>query len=556
MTDPDRPRSRTDRTIQLAVALALVGTALAFDPIGGEIAPRFAAPKAFCLGLAGLLAAASLLRGPFVLETFDILAAAYFAGGLVSAALAAPSFRMSAEALAPELAAFFLLGGVRAASASPRFRTWGLTILVLTASAVALLVLAEGLGALLFEETMRRPGATFGNRNFAAAFVAVSLPIAALRFAERRPWIAAVPIFVGTIAVVLSRCRSVWLGLGLALLVGAAALALRCGRRSARPLAVTLAVVIAAVAVAAWVPWPGLAWRDDAPYLRSLTTMVESDRGSAKGRVDHVRIGLALIADAPMMGGGPGTWADRATGRAHVIAGSHAPPRGMQPSPQSDWLRVATDNGLLGLVLIIALTGLVLVKVRRRIGERPAEGCAVLAALVVTGVHSVFDAPFFRPEGLAALAVLVGTLGRSRPRVSVSGRASRAILVGLAACTAASLGLRLASAVLAHPGASANRLDLSFRLHPGTDVGTRRVRARPCGEDSLAAADEVLALGPHRWGVLRLAEACARRIGKTELADEYRRRALAVEPHLEELHAARRRGRPPAGPPLPRRISR
>jgi len=132
--------------------------------------------------------------------------------------------------------------------------------------------------------------------------------------------------------------------------------------------------------------------------------------------------------------------------------------------------------------------------------------------------------------------------------LSASGRPARALVIGLAACAAASLGLRLSSAVLAHPGASANRLDLAFRLHPRPDIGARRVQARPCGEESLAAADDSLALAPHRWGLLRLAEASARRIGESERADDYHRRGLAVEPHLDQLESARGRRRPRAGP--------
>lgn len=52
-----------DRLIRLAVAVALVGTAFVFDPFGGVTVPPFATPKAFCLGVAALLAAVSLARG-------------------------------------------------------------------------------------------------------------------------------------------------------------------------------------------------------------------------------------------------------------------------------------------------------------------------------------------------------------------------------------------------------------------------------------------------------------------------------------------------------------
>ena len=539
------------------MVIALVGAALAFDPWGATTDGRFATPKAFCLGLAALAAGVSLLRGPFAVEAFDLLAAAYFATGLAAAGLAAPSFQASATALAPQAAALLLLLAVRAAaSSSPRFVAWAHGVLVATATALAALMLSEALGVVLFDHVMRRPGATLGNRNFAAAFVAMALPFAALRFARAPSLRRGLPLALGTIAVVLSRCRSVWLGLLLAAAVGAVAgiAWVARARRAAiatRLVAITV-IVVASAGVAALAPWPGLAWRDSSPFAGSLERLDEADQGSGKVRLDQHRVAAALVADAPLLGGGPGTWADRAAAGAHVGAGRHAPPFGMLPTPHSDWLRVATESGLIGLAIIAALVVVALAKTRRRAAQAPAEACAVLAALVVAGVHATLDAPFFRPEALAALAVLVGALGRSPPVRVLAGRrarVARSLLAGATACAFALLALRLTGSAIARGDAAPDRLDLALSLYPRTDVADHRALRRGCTPGSLGFADDALALAPHQWGLLRFAERCARRLGQSARADDYGRRALEVEPHLIELERARvERGRLAAGP--------
>jgi len=541
---------RTERAVRLALVLALFGTILAVDPWGTTTDARFSAPKAFCLGLAAVAASGSLLRRPLVVERFDVLWAGYLGAGVLSAALAAPSFRASAAGLAPDVAALIVLLAVRAACArSSGFAARAHGLLVLAATALSAIVLCEALGAVPFHDLTRRPGATLGNRNFMAAFVAMALPLAALRFARAPSWLRAIPIVLAALAITLSRTRSVWLGAAVALVaVAAAGVALRGANRGgpprrrprARSMATIAAVAVAGVIVAVVVPWPGLAWREEAPFLGTVSRMGEIDRGSGKLRADQHRVAMALVADAPLWGGGPRTWPDRAARRAHAIRGAHAPPYGAQKTPHSDWLRVTSENGLIGLLFVAGLTVTVLAKLRRRLVAAPPEGLALLAALTVAGVHATVDVPFFRPESLAALAVLVGSLGPSPPLRHAPGPgARRAVLVGLTACAMVLVSLRLTASVLARPGASAARLDRALRLYPDADIARRRAVARGCSPEALAAVDDALALAPHQWGLLRFGQSCARRVGRPDLADDYGRRAMAVEPHALRTEPAR-----------------
>lgn len=151
---------------------------------------------------------------------------------------------------------------------------WGVTVAAVAGWGLAQLLAGRG----------ERAALPLGHHNLLAAFLLVTLPVAALGLRHAGParWVAAAAVLLGGTAIVATRS---WLGLAtLALL----ALAAAARSRRARPLVAGLALV----ALAALVP--------------RAEAMVAGTDSSAAGRTVYARAGLAGIAARPLLGWGPG----------------------------------------------------------------------------------------------------------------------------------------------------------------------------------------------------------------------------------------------------------
>ena len=116
--------------------------------------------------------------------------------------------------LLPLLGASVLLALTsRAIAIAPEKSNQLLDWVVLAAVLVAMVALYEAAGGALPWLSSRRPHSTLGNRNFVAADCAVALILAIYRSLRRPGVVSAVAVVVLTTVVLVTRCRSAWLGL-------------------------------------------------------------------------------------------------------------------------------------------------------------------------------------------------------------------------------------------------------------------------------------------------------------------------------------------------------
>ena len=196
----------------------------------------------------------------------------------------------------------------------------------------------------------RAPGGTFGNRNFMAHLAAIGTP--ALIFATitaRRAWTAVLGtrgLAIIAAALVLSRSRAAWLGLGRRRGAARARTLARAPplERTQGCAADAAAGARAAVGVLASLLMPNtLEWKSDSPYLDTVTGVVNYREGSGRGRIVQYANTLRIVAAHPFLGVGPGNWG--------VVYPKFAAPNdpsidlddGMtsNPWPSSDWIAIA-----------------------------------------------------------------------------------------------------------------------------------------------------------------------------------------------------------------------
>ncbi len=438
----------------VTLQIACVAIVVAFVPAAiGLGYDAFAVPKEMIAALAPLVAAALALLAPRPLR-FSWVDAALAGFTLVSAVALA-------QAGSPTLAwrAFGIsCGGVAAFLAARRLASMGhrrgLLVAVGAAAVVgAASILLEAHG-LLPDLSMagRAPGGTEGNRNYMAHLLVAVLPLLVVAGARTRGAVRAsllVGLAVVVMAIVLSRSRGAWLA-------GFSALAVTCAGSLLvrRPQAGTLrrlgaALSCCVVAVLAAVHLPNqLRWHSDDPFLATAAAIVDHDEGTGRGRLIQYRNTLAIIPEAPLVGVGPGNWSLAYPAHASAADPSYSP-RSAQPVnrlPNSDWLGLAAERGLLGLAAVL-LAGAVLVASCWR-GLRSATGTGAeltvvcLATMAGVAVAGVFDAVLLRPTPLLVVAILVGAAAPELPSVRAlvpsrwTGRlaamlAAAAILVGV-----------------------------------------------------------------------------------------------------------------------------
>ncbi len=464
----------------------------------------------------------------------------------------------SREPVAVLLVAFVALGALSALAAVNRWlalEAWGISfsgmILFLTArrlpaearrfvlaGVLSAVVLGAGLGVaqayglqwtLLAEA--RPPGGTFGNRNFLAHFAALGAPpLLALAVGVRgRGWrlltLGGLAVLVA--AVVLTRSRGAWLGTAAGLGVTAVALVLGVRRRHRahasgddapwwRPgrTAVTVLTLVVAAGVAVALP-NRLQWNSETPYAGTLSRIVDFREGSGRGRIIQYGNSLELVADAPVLGVGPGNWFvhyPRVTEDGDPsFAGHLAIPT--NPWPSSDWVAFLTERGALATVLLLG-AGLILFLQGARAAltgataEEEHAGAALAGLLAATLVTGAFDAVLLLAAPTYMVAVTAGSLATGRE--SAAGHEDRRswlrwIPIVIAAALTVVAGLHTLAIATTAEGRDTGTLLRAARLAPGE----HRLQLLLAERGRCDHARKAARLMPYHPGVKSLLEDCS-----------------------------------------------
>jgi O-antigen ligase len=486
---------RAERLALRVMQLGALAAVLAASTYKVYELDRFFVPKELVLHLvallAGILTVAAFRRVAFT--RIDALLLAFLLLGAVSAGLAANPWA-AGRALAISVSGVALFWAARSLRAGGLARPLlaGLALAVVVGAATSLLQ-TYGVRTEFFSLN-RAPGGTLGNRNFIAHLAAFGLPLVLL--AALRAWrttgylLWAVGVVLVAATLVLTRSRAGWLAFGAVVLVFLAAMLLsrplrRHGRTWLRLIGVVL-LVGAGVAAALIAP-NTLRWRGENPYLESVRGVANYQEGSGQGRLIQYRRSLAMAADRPLLGVGPGNWAVRYPEYAAPDDPSldrGAPGTTSNPWPSSDWIALVSERGLpAAVLLVLAFLGIAGAGLRRLVGARDAEegltAAALLGTLAAAAVAGVFDAVLL----LALPSLLVWTaLGALwAPDVERQGSATRApqALVLALVALAAGAGAVRSAGQLAAIGLSATNTDTaSLERAARLDPGNYRVRLR------------------------------------------------------------------------------
>lgn len=264
---------------------------------------------------------------------------------------------------------------------------------------------------------LRRVYASFGNPTYLAGYLALTLPVAlaglpAVRTARPRH-VAALTWLLGVAALVCTYSRGGAVGFA----VGMAALATFAGIRARELWRVSPLLWIAALALAALVALAGVV-----QYRHLLVGVLSrlSD-ASASGRAYIYQGTARMIADRPLLGFGPGTFA--------VHFPDYWPPALSDIEPRhakrvvhahSEFLQIAAETGLLGLAAFSALL-LALLAGAWRARRAPANDAVwwlragLFAALCGGIVDAAFSVGLRYPGPIAALWTTLGLLAGLQP---------------------------------------------------------------------------------------------------------------------------------------------
>ena len=317
------------------------------------------------------------------------------------------------------------------------------------------------------------------------------------------------PALVLAAALILTRSRAAWLaaiaGLGIAV---TASLVVRPGRRAT---AVRAAVLLAAIAVGAAVPLavrPSLAWRDASPYADTAGRLLDAHEGSGRGRLLQWRTSLALAAEHPILGVGPGHWAIHyprvaADDDPTLHRDAWAPTSRLSTGDLVGWL---VERGVLGLAVLLALLGLA---ARGLVRQRDAARLAALGALAVV---SVLDCALAIATGAMALALVLPARpgGRAIPRAAIVAVAI--VAVGLAGTPRA-----IERAWIAHRAERADLAEvqaLAARDPSNVTLRTRLAEHAAFTGGCAAASrwlEELIRLRPYHPRIVREREGCRAR---------------------------------------------
>lgn len=528
-----------------ALAAAILSTAWGFLPDPGLHTASYAAIKLGFLGLATLAIAVASASLPAVrLNCIDLALGSVFGLSLLSTAANSRNFQASAAILALDLAGWICFAAASRLEFSQREAL--ARVIVLAAGGIAFLAVIEMLGVRLPWSSIRRPVSAIGHRNFVAAYLAISFPLAVREgvFGSRKVW-GLVAAGLCLVVVIAARCRSAWFGIFAAALpmVGLVAgsfgaSGVGAGRRRGRGLLVFAggaALIVGLVAVLAMARFPGLEWRGSAPFAASFRGLFDWERGSASRRFDHYRIAAAAAAENIWLGVGPHQWSPAVARYAHVVPGGRAQPFTGELTPNSEVARRVAELGLpaagiLGAVFVLLMVGGARASRGAEVSQR-AFLIACMAALAAAAINGLADAPLYRPETMVLIAVVAGCLRPPREVIDRPGWVSRSGVFAAGFAVSASTILQAGAAVIVLLfGVAGTPWALSWYAGPrGVEKYARALATAGRCADAEPWLRRARDWAPERVGLIRLQADCELRAGRVEEAAALRREAERLE---------------------------
>jgi putative inorganic carbon (HCO3(-)) transporter len=271
--------------------------------------------------------------------------------------------------------------------------------LLLGGAGVALVGLSQGLFDLELVPQAVAPASTLANRNVAAAFVVVVMPLALVPWstplARRAAW-AAVVLMAAFLP--LTRSRAAALGVALQLLLLAALLRKMAGPGPGerRPWIVVPAVVLLALGGAAW-----------------LTRVDPMKQRSVDIRADLAASAFSMARERPLLGFGLGGFTQAYPAYGPPVASVLGDPLRVE-SPHAEPLQVVAETGVPGLLALLWMAVATVRTLRRRLVSPDPNvrrlGLALALALAGFGVDAALGFPLRVGAAPLVLAVLLGML--------------------------------------------------------------------------------------------------------------------------------------------------
>jgi O-antigen ligase len=389
------------------------------------------------------------------------------------------------------------------------------------------------------------PGSTFGNRNFAAEFTAMALPMgvaaaAGARRAGRRMIAVAIgaSLAIELVFLAATRARGAWLG-ALCGLGTCLALARPHFRRPVMALAGCAALLACAVA---WLPG-GYNPRDvgDAKRHAGVLDVLE-ESFDARSTALRTRFGLwrrtvAMFDDHPVLGVGPGNWpvifpryAEPGAHRDGVLTANRAPRQA-----HDDFLEHVAETGLVGGLALASLgVGLVIAarrRLRRTDGDPRSVAAGASGALVALVAVSVAGFPLDMPGTILlagiAMGLLVGDEPQAPPSASLRTSGARSYVPVAAAVL-----------LVAYAGIHAERSIRANRWLGAAEGALRRDIGVAGASEALVDLQKCLDASPDDYRAQLRKSQMLLREGRAAEAANAARGALEVEPFAPNAWAA------------------
>lgn len=367
--------------------------------------------------------------GPSLAET----ATAFFFVAVSLACLASPFWP---QTIYPW---FVLAAGIALFYSARRLAAGGLSAerlaapLALAALLVSLYSLLQHLGSNpleLISEGERQQSATFVNRNLLAGFLLVPLPLAvtaAVLQKNRSLRLVYFAIFaLSLLAFVLSRTRAAWVAAAVQVLLAFFIFrkrregASRARRRLAHAALLLFALVAAALVVFLLARPPG-------DFGEQLRNIFNPKHKAYRERWVTWRVGAKLFAHEPIVGWGYGMY--RKAGNSWKGPYLEEPANRdlvhLPPYPHNDFVQVAAETGLLGLLPFLVLTGWLLHRTLRPPPD--ADPLERSIGLAVTGLlaFGLLHFPLSAPATGACFWTLCGWLAGRQARTGPSSEPAK-----------------------------------------------------------------------------------------------------------------------------------
>jgi O-antigen ligase len=220
------------------------------------------------------------------------------------------------------------------------------------------------------------------------AYISAGCIVAVLSFRsrdERKRWLGgylAASLLAAT--VLLLEARTLWPVLAIALCVAAGS---AWGLRKGAPIA--LSALVACVAVAWFSPLSESRWANTETDARAI---IERDTQTSWGaRAELIRLALPVIAAAPILGHGMGSWN---TQMRAVAAQPMSPHLASLDNPHQEILYLAAEQGALGVAAYVAFVILLIRMIMRFTGAARTIFLVVVAVYVSAGLFNAVLADF------------------------------------------------------------------------------------------------------------------------------------------------------------------